>query len=213
MIESPWDSPQRAYYSSCGSFSFINIDDGLVLMMNNILTEQNQAKKLMPAVWRYQTSYNTRFYEVGCRHTNIPMVTLYQAIERTHPDGLRDPTYIQRDPEYTIAVPITAIPNHLISADLYLLVPESEDDFVRVLFLPGLGKRDSPPTIKHLRVTMKEILAEVEEIARAVDVRLDLLYREELREGSGEEGSEVESEGFVMSADEDGWEGYGSDGD
>ena len=213
VIESPRSSWYRAHYSNCGSFSFVTLADGILLLMNSILTEQNQAKMLMPAVWTDRRSYNTRFYQVGCRKTNIPMVFLYQAIERTHPDGLRDSTYVRRDPEYTITVPITAIPNHLISAEPSLLVPENEDDFVRVLFLPRHGGKDCPPTIKRLRVTMKAILAKVDEVAKVVEARLDVLSREELAEVWGGRWSEAESEGVIMSADEDGWETCGSDED
>ena len=175
-------------------------------MMNSILMEQEQAKMQMPAVWSLGTSYNRRFYEVGCRDMNIPMVTLYQAIERTHQDGLRDSIDARWGQQHTIAVQITAFPSHLASADVYLLVGKNEDDFVRILFLPELSEREGLPEIKHLSVTMKQILAEMEEAARAVEPSIDRLFQEESAEAWEEESSEVESEEAVVSADEDGSE-------
>ena len=181
--------------------------------MNNILIEQKQAKTHMPAVWSHDMSYNRRFYEVRSRVTDMPMVTLHQAIEPTHPNSLRGPAYVQQDLEHEIWVPITAFPNHLMSSYAYLLVGKDEDDFVRVLFLPRTIKGEPTPEIKHLRVTMKQILAKSEEAASAAQARIDVPYLEELAGASGEESGEVESEEIVMSADEDECESYGSDGD
>ena len=191
---------QRAQYSDCGSFCYLGIDRGKILMMNSILMEQEQAKIQMPAVWSGEMSYNKRFYEVGCRDMNVPMVTLYQAIERTHPDGLRDSSHARRDPQQTVAVQITAFPSRLARSYACLLVGKNEDDFVRILFISEV------PEIKHLRVTMKQILAKLEEAARAMEPRIDRLFEEEFAGTSEEESSEVESEEVAMSADEDGSE-------
>ena len=174
--------------------------------MNSILVEQEQAKMQMPAVWSGEMSYNKRFYEVGCRDMNVPMVTLYQAIERTHRDGLRDSLDVQRDPQHTIAVPITAFPSHLAGSYPCLLVGKNEDDFVRMLFLPREFEREARPEIKHLRVTMKQILAKLEEAARAVEPRIDRLFEEEFAGTSEEESSDVESEEVAVYAVEDGSE-------
>ena len=171
--------------------------------MNSILMEQEQAKMQMPAVWSFEMSYNRRLYEVGCRDMNIPMVTLYQAIERPHPDGLIDAAYVRRGSQHTIAVPITAFPSHLVSAKVYLLVGKNEDDFVRILFLP---RGEGPPEIKHLRVTMRQILAQLDEAARAVEPRIDRLFEEEFAEVTEEESNGVESEEIATSAGEDGSE-------
>ena len=179
------------------------INHSKILVMNSILMEQKQAKMHMPAVWSFSMSYNKRFYGVRYSDKNIPMVTLYQAIERTHADGLRDPAYVRRDPQHTIAVQITALPSHLISASTYLLIGKNEDDFVRILFLPELELGEGRPEIKHLRVTMKQILAQMEEAARAVEPNIDRLFQEEFAEASEEESNEVESEEAVVSADED----------
>ena len=135
------------------------------------------------------------------------MVTLYQDIEHPHRDGLRDLTYVRRDPEHTIAVQITPIPNRLIEAEIYLLVGENEDDFVRILFLPRQGTSEPPPAMKRLRVTMRQILARLEEAT------IEMLYQEESTEASEEERSEIESEEVVVSTDEDEWRNYGSDGE
>ena len=169
--------------------------------MNSVLVEQKQAKTHMPAAWSGEMSYNRRFYEVGCRDMNIPMVTLYQAIERTYQDGLRDSLDFRLDPQHIVAVHITALPSHLARSSVYLLVGKDEDDFVRILFLPWIGA--GLPEIKHLRVTMKQILAKLEEATRAFEARIDMFNQEELAEASGEESSEVESEEAVVSADED----------
>ena len=203
---------QGAEYSDCGSFCFLDLYTDGILMMNSILMEQKQAKMQMPAVW-CQTSYNRRFYEVGCRDMNVPMVTLYQAIERTHPDGLRDSSYFRRDPQDTIAVSITTFPSHLASARGHLLMGKNEDDFVRILFLPGGSEREGRAEIKHLRVTMKQILAKLDEVAKAVEPRIDRLFEMEFAEASKEKSSEVESEEVAVSADENEKKNYGSDED
>ena len=171
-------------------------------MMNSLLMEQRQAKMQMPAVWSFETSYNRRIYEVGCRDMNVPMVTLYQAIERTHPDGSRDSSNVGRVPQHTIAVQITPFPSHLTSARVHLLVGKNEDDFVRILFLPSGLEREGRAEIKHLRVTMKQILAKLDEAARAMEPRIDRLFEEEFAVASKEKSSEVESEEVAMSADE-----------
>ena len=168
--------------------------------MNSVLVEQKQAKTHMPAAWSGEMSYNRRFYEVGCRDMNIPMVTLYQAIERTYQDGLRDSLDFRLDPQHIIAVHITALPSHLARSSVYLLVGKDEDDFVRILFLPWIGA--GLPEIKHLRVTMKQILAKLEEAAKAVEPNIDRLFQE-FAEDSEEESSEVESEEAMVAAAED----------
>ena len=176
-----------------------------IVMMNSILVEQVQAKMQMPTVWSDAMSYSRRFYEVGCRNKNIPMVTLYQAIERPHSDGLHDSGCMQWDPQHTIAVQITAFPNHLAVSEVYLLVGKNEDDFVRIVFLPGRSERERVPEIKHLRVTMKQILAKMEEAAKAVEPRIDRLFQEEDAWACGEvQIIEVDSEEVAMSANQDG---------
>ena len=134
--------------------------------MNNILIEQRQAEMRMPAVWSHALSYNRRFYEVRCRNKDMPMVTMYRAIEPIYLDSLRGPAYVRQDLVHMITVPITAFPNHLMFSDAYLLVGKNEDDFVRILFLPSTIEGGPTPEIKHLRVTMKQILAKLEEAAR-----------------------------------------------
>lgn len=181
--------------------------------MNSILIGQKQAKIQVPAVWTGEASYNRRFYKVECRDKRIPMVTLYQAIERPHADGLRDSAYVRRDSQHTIAVQITVFPSHLAASDVHLLVGKNEDDFVRILFLPTTGRREGPPEIKHLRVTMKQILAKMEEAARAAEPEIDRLFREEFLEASEVERIPIESEEAAVSADEDKQESHESDED
>ena len=159
--------------------------------MNNILIEQKQAKTNMPAVWSHDMSYNRRFYEVKCDNTDMPMVTLYQAIEPTHPSSLRGPASVRQDLVHVITVPITAFPNHLVSSHAYLLVGKDEDDFVRIIFFPMTGEGEPTPEIKHLRVTMKQILAKSEEAVRTAQARIDALHQEELAGASGEESGDV----------------------
>ena len=173
--------------------------------MNSILVGQKRAKMQMPAVWRGETSYNRRFYEVGCHDKRIPIVTLYQAIERPHVNGLRDLAYVRRDSQHTIAVQITVFPSHLAGSDVHLLVGRNEDDFVRILFLPDIGRSEGPPEIKPLRVTMKQILAKMEEAAKAVEPRIDRLFHEGSADASEEE--------IVVSAEEDKQESHESDED
>ena len=164
---------------------------------------QKQEKMQVPAVWTFETAYKRRFYEVRVDAGETPMVTLYQAIERTHPDGLRDSISARRDPQHTIAVPITAFPSHLARSDVRILVGKNEDDFVRILFLPNEFDREGLPEIKPLRVTMKQILAKLDEAARAVEPNIDRLFQKMFAEASEKRSRKVESEETAMAAGED----------
>lgn len=153
-------------------------------MLNSIFEEQMQAKMQTPAVWGRETSYNRRFHKVGWRPQRrrdstmvreSTMVQMYQAIDLPHRNGLSDNLYTTRHPEQTIAVKITPLPAHLVNSEMHLLVGKNEGDFVRILFLPNEG----PPEIKHLRVTLTQILAKLEEAAKAIEPEIDKLFREE----------------------------------
>lgn len=211
-----WDwaaNDLEAKYSSCGSFCFLLLSRFDVLMLDSICLGKRQAKLQIPAIWEHRTSYNGRFYGVF-RGEKGTTVDLFQADERTHPNGLRDGSFRY---SCTTKVKITALPSHLFSADLYLLVGKSADDLVRVLFLPETGS--GPPEIKHLRVTMNQILAKLEEVARTAEPNI----RKRLQEGSyesseeqssvveSEESNEVESEEVAMSAIEDGGDSHESE--
>ena len=157
-------SLHSARYSDCGSFCFLDCWELLgILILNSVFLEKKHAKKQIPAVWGHMTCYNSRFYKVGW-HDEPTMVNLYQAIDLPHKNGLRDPIDFRRGPKLTIEVQITAFPTHLASAEVYLLVGKDGDDRARMLFLPRKG----PPEIKHLRVTLNQILHKLEEAARAV---------------------------------------------
>ena len=190
-----------------------------VLMLESIYLGNREAKLQIPAVWDGETSYNGRFYIVGTCSENIPMVKMYQAIERTHEIGLRDSTNRWRKLQPTIVGKLTAFPSHLALADVYLLVGDNKDNLVRVLFLPLRGPEQGPPEIKHLRVTLNQILAKLEESARTVEPNIEEFFRSETCESSetesvdveSEESSEVESEQVAMSADEAGSEHYETD--
>ena len=187
-----------AQFADCGSFCFLKVGYNGVAVLSSVLLEKRQAKIKIPAVWGLETSYNGRFYLVGSRHGST-MLQLYQAIDRPHKNGLRDHLGIWRKPEQTIAVNVTAFPCHIASAEIVLLTGEKGDDPVRILFLPRKG----PPEIKYLRVTLNQILAKLEEAARAIQPNIDKLFQEE-DEVSKEDGSGSESEGAAVSADKDG---------
>ena len=91
-------------------------------------------------------------------------MNLYQANELPDVNGLRDAIDVQWSAETTVSIAITIIPAHLVSAEVYLLVGISGDEPVRVLFLPESG----PPEVKHLRVTLNQILHRLEEAAKLV---------------------------------------------
>ena len=184
-------------------------------MLDSICLRKRQAKLQIPAVWDSQTSYNGRLYRVH-QDRKSATVDLYQAFERTHRNGLHDFPYAYEAPEFTIAAKITAFPAHLGPAYVCLLVGKCADDLVRVLFLQATEK--GPPEIKHLRVTLNQILAKTEEAAIAVELNIrDRRYdRYEWSEGASsvsesEENNEVESEEVAMSADEDEWESHETD--
>ncbi len=164
----------EALYSDCGSFCFLSFSYSTVAMLSSVLLEKRQAKMQMPVVWDRETSYNGRLYEFDWRDEPTK-VRLYQAIDRPHRNGLRDSLKIQRPPQQTIAVSITTFPSHLASARYFLLAGKSGDDLVRILFLPDKG----PPELKYLHVTLNQILAELEEVAKAVEPNVEKVFLSE----------------------------------
>lgn len=60
---------------------------------------------------------------------------MYRANDTPDANGLRDAINVQHTPE-TNSIAITAFPAHLVDAKTYLLANRSEDDLVRLLFLP-----------------------------------------------------------------------------
>ena len=85
------------------------------------------------------------------------MVKLYQTHAQVESIGFRDVFGRYYKTEATVEVAITAIPAHLASGQVYLLVGKGGDDLTRMLFLPKKG----PPEIKYLHVTLNQILAEL----------------------------------------------------
>lgn len=213
-----WDWANNAIeanYSSCGSFCFLDYGVLGVLMLDSTCLKKRQANLQIPAVWDFETSYNGRLYKVD-EDRKSATVDLYQAFERSGRNGLHDSLYAYEAPEFTIAAKITAFPAHLAPAYVCLLVGKCADDLVRVLFFPYSGK--GPPEIKHLRVTLNQILAKMEDAARAVELKMrDRRYDwYQWSEGESsvlewEENNEVESEEVAMSADEDEWESHETD--
>ena len=167
----------RANFSNCGSFCILRCDSSGVEYLNSVFLEKRQAKTQMPAVWDEDTSYNRRLHLVG-NYNEPTMIQLYQAVDRPHRNGLYESFNIHRGPEHRIRVNITVIPAHLVKAEIYLLVGKSGDDLLRILFLPSKG----PPEIKHLRVTMNQILAKLDETARAVEPNIEELFRKDEEE-------------------------------
>ena len=179
-----------ATFSNCGSFCTLDDRISNTELLSSFYLSERQAETQIPAVWNWRTSYNGRLYSISTGDETT-MIHLHQAIDRPHRNGLYDSLDTLRKPEHTITVNITVIPAHLVLADIYLLVGESGDGKIRILFLPTKG----PPEIKHLRVTMNQILAKMEEIARAIEPDVEKLFREEddlfeqmSRDGVGELG-------------------------
>ena len=172
------------------------------MMLSSIFLERMQAKMQKPAVWSSETSYHGRFYDVGWRDDRT-MVRLYQAIDRPHRSGLRDSVHSRHryHTEYTIMVNLTALPAHLASAKVHLLAGKKEDDHVRILFLPEKG----PPEIRDLHVTMNQILAKLEEAARAVGQNIGRLS------GKLYDRSDEKSWNLFRRLEEDPWQSYESD--
>ena len=128
----------------------------MILDLKGKLLKENVANMQVPAVWGNNTSYNNRFFQVGWREEST-MVKLYQALDQENEPGIRDSADVHRSSERTISVTITAIPAHLASGAVHLLVGKSGDDLTRILFLP----RTRPPEIKYLRVTLNHMLDEL----------------------------------------------------
>lgn len=186
-----------AYFSDCGSFCFLHYGYHGTLKLSSTHLERWCAKMQIPSVWGRQTSYNGRLFDVVL-HSEHGMVELYQAISRPLRNGLCDSPWMRRLQEHTIAVQITPCPNHLATMQVHLLVGKNGDDLVRISFLPYQGL----PEIKHLRVTLNQILTKLEEAARAAQSKLDELFQQ-FYETSEEESGNSESEVAMMSADED----------
>ena len=191
-----WDhlSAAKVQFSDCGSFCFLTDFYGRIVTLKSNLLKENAAKLQIPALWGDETSYNRSFFHVDWREESTT-VKLYQALDQG--DSTRFPRSAQRRPrlEHTISVAITAIPAHLASGAVYLLVGKSADDLTRMLFLPEKGS----PEIKYLRVTLNQILDEL--ATRSAELQASL-------EPSGytteEDASDIGSEEDSVSADEDG---------
>lgn len=208
----------RAKYSDCGSFCFLRLYNGILFLESSVL-QQKQAKMHVPAVWHRGTSYNRSFYDLNWPYEHR-VIEMYEAVLRPRRCGLRDIFGTSPRSKHRTAVAITAFPDHLTTAEVHLLAGRSGDDPVRMLFLPEKG----PPEVKYLRVTLNQILAKLDEVARAVEAKLESspeefeeqwerhsdLTSEDAWEGSNscsEEGSDIESED---AADKDELEGHRS---
>ena len=145
---------------------------------------------------------------------------MYRAHDFPDDNGLRDASNVQQKSMVpTVSVAITAFPAHLAYGTVHLLAGKSEDDLVRVLFLPRIG----PPEVKQLRVTLNHILAKLEESASAVDsyrerrvmAEANVLSAIEDQPGTSDaalaESSDVELEETAISADGDGLGSHESD--
>ena len=183
-------------------------------MLSSIFLERRQAKVQIPAVWGFGTSYNGRFYNVAW-HRDPQWVKVYRNIRLPCRIDYRDLGYSRYYQKYQIVVDITALPAHLAFAEIQLLAGKEEDDHVRILLLPKNG----PPEIKYLHVTLNQILAQLEEAARADESEIDstsesedaAISAEEDGDTTEEESSVLESEHAAISAEEDEWESYESD--
>ena len=111
--------------------------------------EKMRAKIRIPAAWGPCTSYNGRFYFLDSSDGLVTVSVGHKA------RGLNI---------ILSTVNITVFPAHLASAIIYLLPGKDGDDFVRVLFLPDIASGgQGAPEVKSLRVTLNQILAELEE--------------------------------------------------
>ena len=171
-----------AEFSDCGSFCLLTSDVFKVTILSSMLLKERQVKLQLPAVWGRRTSYNGQVLTLE-RNDNRSMIQLRQAIDLLHKNGFRDDCDVKRAPEYKIAVNIAPLPSHLVSAEFYLLVKEQSGDTVRILFLPNEG----PPELKHLSVTMDQILAKLDEAAKAAARRIAELFAKESNETTQDE--------------------------
>ena len=175
-------------------------------MLSSIFLKRRQAKVQIPAVWGFGTSYNGRFYNVAWRG-QPQIVKIYQTIRLPYRTGYPGFGYSRYYQKHEIVVDITALPAHLAFAKPHLLAGKKKDDHVRILLLPKNG----PPEIKYLHVTLNQILAKLEEAARAVESGIysawgleDAAIPAEEDGGTIEEESSVpELEHAAISAEED----------
>ena len=165
-----------------------------MILESNILKE-NAAKMQTPAVWKVNTSYNQRFFEVSWRGMST-MVKIYQALDDVDSTGFRRSFHNYHATADHIEVAITAAPAYLASGAVHLLAGKSGDDLTRMLFLPW--KR--PPKIKCLRVALNQNLDEL--AIRSAKRRRACL---ELKGyPTAEDASDIVSEEASVSTEEDG---------
>ena len=185
----------RVSFSDCGSFCFLTYPYGEMIILESSLLTENAARMQAPTVWRGKIYYNQRFFQVGLPE-NATMVNIYQSINYIDSSGLRGLARIDARSEFANPVAITAVPAHLASAAVCLLVGKSRDDLTRMLFLPEKG----PPEIKDLRVTLNQILDEL--ATRSAKPQSACLKF--IGSTTEEDTSDISSEGVPVSADEDG---------
>ena len=190
-------STSSVQFSDCGSFCFLAVPNWNTLILKSKLLEENAAKMQSPAVWGDNTSYNQLFFKVGW-HEESTMVKLYQAHDQVESIGFRDFFGRYYATEVMVEVAITAIPAHLASGQVYLLVGKGGDDLTRMLFLPQKG----PPEIKYLRVTLNQILAELATRSEESDDTMTA-YDDTIGVSDSEESSDTRSQEAAISADGD----------
>ena len=180
----------QAVFSDCGSFCFLKYRFNGVVIVGSKLLEKRQVEMRLPAVWGSDTSYNGRLY-TWRRMSAI--LQLSQTPIRPQRKGLRKGLYWYSRGDSTVALNVTGYPRYLANTQEFLLAGENGDDLVRILFLP-LSGQEGPPVIKHLRVTMNQILAKLEETAKSIEPNYEELSWREGDETSDEEESVPESE-------------------
>ena len=184
-------------------------------MLESNFMKEKAAKMQIPAVWGIDTSYSQNFFQVGWRKGST-MVKLYQAHHKAGKYGFRYAFRRYYSMADSIELAVTAIPAHLASGMIYLLVGRSGDDLMRMLLLPKKG----PPEIKELRVTLNQTLDELhsmplpatidrgnsEVVSDGVSLSTDednSETDEDNSETDEEESSDTRSEMAAMSADDD----------
>ena len=179
----------RGSFSDCGSFFSLTYPYGEMMILKNSLLTEYTARMQTPIVWRGKIYYNQRFFQV-CLPEKATMVNIYQSINYIDSSGLRGLARIDARSDFANPVALTAVPAHLASAAVCLLVGKSRDDLTRMLFLPEKG----PLEIKDLRVTLNQILDEL--ATRSAE--LEKGYPTE------EDASDISFERVTVSADERG---------
>lgn len=173
-------------FSSCGRLAWINSDEKWYQIPRSYSLDDERLIDKIPSVWqRGSVIYDQKGYHLTTsRGRNFILLELQHRMD-------------ERGNTPKAHVRITSVPPSMkYSPPTYLLPGHEEEDLARVLFVSW--DDEEPAVIKLLPVTMKQILAKLDEIAEASDTQTD----HDSETGFGSEMNVQDSESSSKAASE-----------